>query len=83
MIFCEEYCDLWHDRAMPAGVNWDMEAQIELLQRIAPHCSELLDVPAEVAPGPPSYGLLRDQKPRRVEVTSVGHPKNYTLTGLA
>jgi predicted O-methyltransferase YrrM len=74
--------DLWHDRPMPAGIEWDLDGQMDTVKRIAAHAHELADVPQDMAPGPPSYHwkndfwsdadalvqycLFRDAKPRRV-----------------
>lgn len=88
MLFLEENRDLWHDRPLPRGVEWDLEAQFDVLKRIAPYCRELREVPDDMPPGPPryhwvndfwsggdaivQYGLLRDAKPRRVVEVGCG-----------
>jgi len=82
IAFLEENRDLWHDRPLPRGVDWDLEAQLQAVRRIAPYAHELRDVPQDMPPGPPSYhwrndfwsgldalvhyGLLREAKPSRV-----------------
>jgi SAM-dependent methyltransferase/predicted O-methyltransferase YrrM len=82
LAFLEENHDLWHGRPLPRGVDWDLEAQLELVRRVAPYADELRDVPQDMPPGPPRfhwrndfwsgldalvhYGLLREFKPSRV-----------------
>jgi predicted O-methyltransferase YrrM len=99
LLFLEENRDLWHERPLPAGIEWDLDAQFEVLERIAPPCRELLDVPAAMAPGPPSYhwrndfwsgadaifhyGLLRDLKPRRVVEIGCGWSSLLMAKALA
>lgn len=74
--------DLWHDRPLPEGIRWDLDAQLDEVRQISPYLSELEDVPQDAPPGPPRYhwnndfwrgadalvhyGLLRRDKPRRV-----------------
>lgn len=86
--FLEQNRDLWHDRPLPAGVEWDLSAQLEAMKRIAPYRRELADVPDDMPPGPPryhwrndfwvgadaivQYGLLRDTAPRRVVEVGCG-----------
>ncbi len=86
--FLEENRDLWHGRGLPRGVNWDLEGQVEYLEGIASFARELVDVPNEMAPGPPSYhwrndfwngldaiaqyAILRDARPRRVVEVGCG-----------
>lgn len=80
--FLADNPDLWHDRPLPAGVAWNLDAQLELVRRLAPYASELSRVPWDAPAGPPvyhwnndfwrgldalvHYGLLRDLKPSRV-----------------
>jgi predicted O-methyltransferase YrrM len=80
--FLEENRDLWHDRPMPRGIDWDLEGEVAKLRQIAPFARELADVPEDAPPGPPRfhwrnnfwtgtdafvhYCLMRDAKPRRV-----------------
>ena len=82
IAFLEENPDLWHHRPLPRGVDWDLEAQLRAVRRIAPYAHELKDVPQDMPPGPPryhwrndfwsgldalvQYGLLREAKPSRV-----------------
>jgi Methyltransferase domain len=74
--------DLWHDRPLPLGIDWDLDAQLDEIRRIAPYFKELGGIPWDAPPGPPRYhwnngfwrgadatvhyGLLRRLKPRRV-----------------
>jgi predicted O-methyltransferase YrrM len=99
LLFLEENADLWHDRGMPRGVEWDLEAQLGLLRRLAPLILELEDVPQEMPPGPPSYhwqndfwngadalvqyGLLREAKPRRVVEVGCGWSSLLMARALA
>ncbi len=99
MLFLDENRDLWHDRPLPPGMSWEMEAQLQVLERIAPFCRELLEVPDEMAPGPPSYhwendfwsgadatfqyGLLRDLKPKRVVEVGCGWSSLLMAEALA
>jgi predicted O-methyltransferase YrrM len=82
LSFLEENWDLWHDRPLPRGIAWDVDAQFEEVRRISRFLPELDDVPAEAPSGPPRYHwnnnfwrgadaliqycLLRDVKPARV-----------------
>ncbi|HSK50718.1 MAG TPA: hypothetical protein VK889_09535, partial [Solirubrobacterales bacterium] len=36
--FLAENPDLWHDRPMPAGVEWDLDAQLARVERLVPYC---------------------------------------------
>lgn len=74
--------DLWHERPLPQGINWDLDAQLDEVRRISPYLSELVNVPEDAPPGLPKYhwknnfwrgadalvqyGLMRHVKPRRV-----------------
>ena len=80
--------DLWHDRALPVGIEWDFDAQLAELARIAPLAGELRDVPDPAPAGPPAYhwendfwrgidalvhySLLRHRKPARVVEIGTG-----------
>jgi predicted O-methyltransferase YrrM len=82
LSFLEENWDLWHDRPLPRGIAWDVDAQFEEVRRISRFLGELDDVPTEAPSGPPRYHwnnnfwrgadaliqycLLRDVKPSRV-----------------
>lgn len=39
--------DLWHDRPMPRGVDWDLDAQLNLVRRISQYFPELAEVPMD------------------------------------
>jgi len=74
--------DLWHDRPMPQGIEWDLDAQLGEVKRISRYLPELANVPMDAPDGPPRYHwnndfwravdalvhycLLRDLKPHRV-----------------
>jgi predicted O-methyltransferase YrrM len=80
--FLSDNLDLWHDRSLPAGIDWDLDAQLAEIRKLAPYLSELSDVPMAPSTDPPAYhwdnafwrgadalvhyGLLRSLKPRRV-----------------
>lgn len=86
--FLSDNWDLWHDRPLPPGVEWDVDSQLNEVRRIAPHLAELENVPMDPPPGPPSYHwdnafwrgadalvhycLLRNLKPRRVIEVGAG-----------
>ena len=53
--FLEANWDLWHDRPSPAAIEWDLDAQLAFVRRIAAHLGELADVPAQAPAGPPAY----------------------------
>jgi hypothetical protein len=73
---------LWHDRGLPKGVDWDLDGQLEVARTVERHRAELDDVSFEPQPGPARYiwnngafsgadaivyyGLVRDRRPRRV-----------------
>jgi SAM-dependent methyltransferase/predicted O-methyltransferase YrrM len=99
IAFLEENRDLWHERPLPRGVDWDLEAQLELVRRVAPYVHELADVPQDMPPGPPryhwrndfwsgadaliQYGLLRDAKPSRVVEIGCGWSSLLMAAALA
>lgn len=80
--FLAENRDLWHDRPLPTGIDWDLDAQLATIEEIAPFAGELGDVPWDEPPGPPAYfwnndfwrgidalvhyGLLRRFQPQRI-----------------
>jgi predicted O-methyltransferase YrrM len=88
LSFLSANMDLWHGRPLPPGIEWDLDAQLAQVSRLARHFAELADVPWSAPPGPPvyywdnpfwrgadakvHYGLLREQKPRRVVEIGTG-----------
>jgi predicted O-methyltransferase YrrM len=80
--FLATHPDLWQGRSLPRAIHWDLEAQLALIQLIAPYARELHDVPWDALPGSPTYhwnndfwrgsdalvqyGLLRHLQPARV-----------------
>lgn len=88
LAFLSANWDLWHDRPLPRGIAWDLDAQLDEVRRIAPYVRELSDVPWDPPSGPPQYywnndfwrgadakvhyGLLRDLKPRRIVEIGTG-----------
>ena len=97
--FLEANRDLWHDRPMPAGIDWDLDGEIAKLRQIAPFAAELADVPEEMPDGPPrfhwhnnfwtgldafsQYCLMRDAKPRRVVEIGCGWSSLLLAQALA
>ncbi|HEX2105754.1 MAG TPA: class I SAM-dependent methyltransferase [Solirubrobacteraceae bacterium] len=73
---------LWHDRGLPRGVRWDLDAQLAVARTVERYRPELADVPVEAVPGRAEYawnngafggadavvyyGLVRELRPRRV-----------------
>jgi Methyltransferase domain len=80
--FLRENMALWHDRGEPKGIDWRLDAQLELARAVHPYLEELHDVPELPDDGPARfvwqnnafsgadavvyYGLVRERKPRRV-----------------
>lgn len=86
--FLSENWDLWHDRPSPPGIDWNLDAQLAEVRRIAPYIAELADVPFDPPSGQPGYhwandfwrggdamvhyALVRAIKPRRVVEIGAG-----------
>jgi predicted O-methyltransferase YrrM len=86
--FLRDNWDVWHDRPLPRGVEWDVDAQLEQVRRISRYFAELADIPMDPPAGSPryhwrndfwrgadaivQYGLLRAVKPRRVVEIGAG-----------
>jgi predicted O-methyltransferase YrrM len=86
--FLAENRDLWHDRPLPRGIAWDVDAQLDEVAKLVPYLVELEHVPIQPPPGSPTYhwdnsfwcgadalvhyGLLRRVKPRRVVEIGAG-----------
>jgi SAM-dependent methyltransferase/CBS domain-containing protein len=88
--FLREHPELWTRCKVPAGIDWHLDDQLRLLERLAAYAGELEGVPD----GPPArsgrfvwengslargdayayYGLIREQKPRRVIEIGGGWP---------
>lgn len=85
--FLRENPQLWANPKLPTGVDWGLDGQVELAQRLARYAGEL----ADVREGPPErsgefiwapgfsgmdayayYGLVRDLRPARVVEVGVG-----------
>jgi hypothetical protein len=97
--FLEGNWDLWHDRGLPRGIDWDLDGQLETVARLSRYATELADVPQDMPPGPPSfhwrnnfwtgldalvqYGLVRDAKPHRVVETGCGWSSLLLAQALA
>src|SRR3954452_18985069 len=80
--FLEANPDLWHDRGLPRGIDWDIDGQLGLARVIDGYASELDDVPdnpdASItrfvwnnnafggADAYAYYGIVREHRPRRV-----------------
>ncbi len=88
LAFLRENWDLWHERPLPAGIEWNLDAQLGEIRRIAPYLAEMADVPMAAVEDAPTYrgeidfwrgadamvhyGLLRRVKPRRVVEIGAG-----------
>lgn len=86
--FLRAHPELWLSRRMPADIDFDLDGQMELMQRIAAYAPELSDVPSgpDRSPGEfvwdngsfgggdaySYYGIVRDLKPRRVVEVGAG-----------
>jgi predicted O-methyltransferase YrrM len=97
--FLEENRDLWHDRPMPRGIDWELDGEVVKLRQIAPFALELADVPDDMPEGPPRfhwrnnfwtgldafvhYCLMRDAKPRRVVEIGCGWSSLLLAQALA
>ena len=44
--FLRAHPELWHDRGLPAGIDWDLDGQLAFARELAAHYSELADVAA-------------------------------------
>ena len=80
--FLRENHELWHDRGLPRGIDWDLDGQLATAARMDGYRHELADVPRAPRPGRVEfvwennafggadaivyYGLVRDLQPRRV-----------------
>jgi hypothetical protein len=51
--FLDANRDLWQGRPLPAGIDWNLDRQLELLRRLAVHLPELADVPFDPPDGSP------------------------------
>jgi hypothetical protein len=90
--------DLWLPARMPADIRWDLEAQEDLLRRLAGYAAELDDVPDD-PPVPISfawknptlpkadafayYGLVRELQPKRVVEIGSGWSTLLLVKALA
>ncbi len=45
--FLRANIDLWTDRPLPAGIDWDLEKQLAMVRLIAQYAQELRDVPVD------------------------------------
>jgi predicted O-methyltransferase YrrM len=91
--------DLWHERPLPPGIEWDLDAQLGEVRRVSSYFAELAEVPQDAPPGPPRYhwnndfwrgadamvhyGLLRDVKPSRVVEVGSGWSSLLMADALA
>jgi CBS domain-containing protein len=79
--FLREHPELWTRSKVPEGVDWELDEQLQLLERLAAYADELDDVPdTPTKPGQfvwnndvlprgdayAYYGLIRELKPKRV-----------------
>ena len=42
--FLRDHPELWHDRGLPPGVDWDLDGQLKFARELAPFWTELADV---------------------------------------
>jgi predicted O-methyltransferase YrrM len=47
--FLRAHPDLWHDRGLPAGIDWDLDGQVAFARELAASYGELADVAARGA----------------------------------
>src|SRR3954452_14339717 len=55
VAFLRENPDLWHERGLPRGIDWDIDAQVELARTLAGSANELADVQWEPDRPPTRY----------------------------
>jgi hypothetical protein len=88
VAFLDENRDLWHDRGLPRGIEWDLDGQLALVERLDAYRRELGDVPRLPREGRVEfvwennafggadavvyYGLVRSLGPRRVVEVGAG-----------
>jgi predicted O-methyltransferase YrrM len=82
VAFLRDNPDLWHDRGLPRGIEWELDAQLELARIVNGYAAELAEVPSEPERPPTRYawdngafggadafvyyGLVRHLRPRHV-----------------
>jgi hypothetical protein len=87
LAFLRENSELWTVPTVPKGIDWDLDGQAKLAERLASYADELADVRREPMTRPGEfvwgmgfrgfdvysyYGLLRDLKPSGVIEVGVG-----------
>ncbi len=97
--FLRKHPELWLREKIPAEVDWDVDGQLRLLERLAAYLGDLDDVP-ETPPGEPGrfgwnneslprgdvavyYGILRELRPRRVIEVGAGWSSLILARALA
>jgi hypothetical protein len=99
ICFLQQNRDLWQERPLPAGIDWNLDEQLRLLGELAVYAPELEDVSVEHPPGPAQfhwnndfwrgtdafvhYGLLRKLRPRRVVEIGCGWSSLLLARALA
>jgi hypothetical protein len=99
VAFLRANADLWHDRGLPRGIDWDVDGQLELARTLHAYADELADVPRK--PERPAtgyawdngafggadayayYGLVRHLRPRRVVEVGSGWSSLLLARALA
>jgi hypothetical protein len=97
--FLRQYHELWHDRGLPRGIDWDLDAQLAMAAQMDGYRHELADVPREPRAGRVEfvwennafggadavvyYGLVRDLQPRRVVEVGSGWSSLLLARALA
>jgi len=87
LAFLRDHPHLWREPKLPGCIEWDVEGQMKLVERLAMYANELADV-RDGAPDRPGeftwgqgfggldayayYGLVRDLKPARVVEVGIG-----------
>ena len=99
VAFLEANRDLWHDRGLPRGIDWDIDAQLDLVASLDAYRAELADVARLPRPGHVEfvwennafggadavvyYGLARSLQPRRVVEIGAGWSSLLLARALA
>jgi hypothetical protein len=99
VAFLEANRDLWHDRGLPRGIDWDLDGQLVRVAALDVYRAELADVPRLPRPGHVEfvwennafggadavvyYGLARSLQPRRVVEIGAGWSSLLLARALA
>jgi hypothetical protein len=91
--------DLWHERGLPKGIDWDLDQQLALAAELDGYRHELADVPRQPRPARTEfvwennafggadavvyYGLVRSLQPRKVVEVGAGWSSLLLARALA